>query len=208
LGQTETVDQPVLNLVGLKVGLGPLSEAHYPLIERWRNDFSMIIISGDSVGPDSSIAVENSWAPLIRGDRPGWYGFAIYELSSLRPIGYTNVRDVDGAHRTAEFGILIGDGEHRGKGYGTEATQLMLDFAFTALNVHNVWLDTISLNVGAIKAYLKAGFKEIGRRREAFRIGDRAFDVVWMDCLATEFARPPGRWGLSELAAMADPVPD
>jgi hypothetical protein len=39
----------------------------------------------------------------------------------------------------------------------------------------------------AIRAYQRAGFKEFGRRREAHRAGGRAFDEVWMDCLATDF---------------------
>ena len=82
--------------------------------------------------------------------RDGWYGFAIYERANLRPIGQTNLRDVNTVHRTAEFGILIGERDCRGKGYGTEVAQLILDFAFNGLNLHNVWLDTLSLNPSAI----------------------------------------------------------
>ena len=133
------------------------------------------------------------YEPLIKGERPDWIGFAIYELPDLRPIGVTNVRDFATPSRTAEFGIAIGEPDCRGKGYGTEATRLLLDFAFTVLGVHNVWLDTVSYNVAAIRAYEKAGFKEIGRRREAHRLGDRVYDVVLMDCLATEFVPPVKR---------------
>src|SRR5262249_4989480 len=148
--------------------------------------------------PMSPAAVRAEWEAPMKGERQGWIGFAIYELATLRPIGLANLRDLDSVHRTAEFGVLIGESDCRGKGYGTEATQLMLDYAFTALGVHNVGLDTLSFNTAAIRAYTRAGFREVGRRREAHRIGDRACDVVLMDCLATEFRRPRGDgWGLA-----------
>jgi diamine N-acetyltransferase len=193
--------QPILNLAGDKVALGPLHDGMLPLIASWSNDFVTNAISGDDVSPASPEAIAATWSPLIKGERAGWYGFTIYELATLRPIGFANVRDVGSVNRTAEFGILIGERDCRGKGYGTEATQLVLDFAFTALGVHNVWLDTVSINEPAIRAYRRAGFREIGRRREAHRIGDRVFDVVLMDCLSTEFRRPHPGWGMAAIDA-------
>jgi diamine N-acetyltransferase len=66
---------------------------------------------------------------------------------------------------TAEFGIALG--ERRNQGLGTEATRLVLDWAFTVLGLHNVLLVTFSWNLAAIRAYTNAGFREIGRRRGA-----------------------------------------
>jgi RimJ/RimL family protein N-acetyltransferase len=183
-------ERPILNLVGEKVALGPLHAGLLPLIAAWSNDFATATLSGDDPRPHSPAAIEAECAPLLKGERAGWVGFAIYELATLRPIGHGNIRDVGSVHRTAEFGIVIGEADCRGKGYGTEATLLMLDYAFTALGLHNVWLDTLSFNERAIAAYRRAGFREIGRRREAHRIGDRVYDVVLMDCLATEFRTP------------------
>jgi RimJ/RimL family protein N-acetyltransferase len=197
---SEAVERPILNLVGEKVALGPMHEGLIDRIAVWYNDFSTSAISGDDIRPVSPVAVRAFWEVLMNGVGAGWVGFAIYELATLRPIGHANVRDIGSVHRTAEFGILIGEKDCRGKGYGTEATQLALDFAFTALGVHNVWLDTLSLNPAAIAAYKRAGFREIGRRREAYRIGDRVYDVVLMDCLATEFVRPKSEgWGMTGL---------
>ena len=89
-----------------------------------------------------------AWEPLLRGEREDWIGFAIYALPELRPIGITNIRDFGNPHGTAEFGITIGDASDRGQGFGTEATRLLLDYAFTVLGVHNVWLDTPAYNAG------------------------------------------------------------
>jgi RimJ/RimL family protein N-acetyltransferase len=66
----------------------------------------------------------------------------------------------------------------------------MLDYAFTILGLHNVMLTVDSYNERGIRAYTRAGFKVIGRRRESHRLGDRPFDVILMDCLASEFESP------------------
>lgn len=191
-------ERPIVNLVGERVALGPLHDGLIPLMTVWENDFSTSVISGDDLKPYAPSAVSAATESLMSGGRDGWYGFAIYEKETFRPIGHTNLRDVNTVHRTAEFGILIGERDCRGKGYGTEVTRLILDFAFTGLNLHNVWLDTLSLNPSAVAAYERAGFREIGRRREAYRVGNQTYDVILMDCLAPEFKRPelPG-WGMA-----------
>jgi diamine N-acetyltransferase len=187
------LNAPVLNIVGEKVALGPLHRGLLPLLWRWENDFATVVLNGDDPVPRSVESVAAAFDPLIRGERADWVGFAIYELERVRPVGHANVRDFANRHRTAEFGLTIGEPDSRRKGYGTEATRLVLDYAFGVLGVHNVWLDTTSDNRAALRAYGRAGFKEIGRRREAHRFGGRACDVVLMDCLATEFVPPPKR---------------
>ena len=92
--------------------------------------------------------------------------------------------------RTCEFGILIGEPGARGKGYGTEATRLMLDYAFTALGLRSAFLRTDAFNLAGQRAYAKAGFKECGRRRERRWLAGRWWDEMLMDCLASEFTSP------------------
>lgn len=190
--------KPIVNLLGEKVALGPLDERMIPWMTKWNNDFASSVIAGDPLMPYPLAHVTASVEARLRSSGEGWYGFAIYERDTWRLIGHANLRDVDTIHRTAEFGITIGEHDCRGKGYGTEATQLILDFAFTGLNLHNVWLDTLSLNPAAIAAYRRAGFREIGRRREAYRVAGRTYDVVLMDCLASDFQRPDRPdWGMA-----------
>ena len=68
----------------------------------------------------------------------------------MRPKGNTGLHEVDYRNRTASFGILIGEPECRGKGYGTETTRLMLDYAFTALGLHNVMLIVFEFNAAGM----------------------------------------------------------
>ena len=92
---------------------------------------------------------------------------------------------IDHRDRTAEFGISMGD--RRGQGLGTDAARLTLDWAFTVLSLHNVVLRALDWNHQALASYRRAGFRELGRRREAVLSGGRLCDEVYMDVLASEF---------------------
>ena len=185
----EEQDQPIVNIRGQAVALGPLHQRMLPALERWQNNLRTVDLGGDDPRPMSSAALAALWEPLIRGERSDWLGFAIYTLPDLRLIGHANVRDFANAHGTAEIGITIGEFGERGKGYGTETVRLLLAYAFQHLNIWNVWLDTAAYNRAAIRAYEKAGFQEIGRRRGARVVGGKRYDIVLMDCTREDFFR-------------------
>jgi diamine N-acetyltransferase len=179
------MDEPVLMLVGEQVALGPLHKGLIPLMHRWENDLALSFLTGDPVLPNAVEWMEADYEKRTKAD-PSAAHFAIYERATLRPIGTAGLLHVDHLHRTATLGIGIGEADCRGRGYGTEATRLILDYAFTALGLHNISLEVYDFNEAAIRAYRKAGFREIGRRREAHRLGGRAHDILFMDALATE----------------------
>jgi len=185
----EPTEQPILNLVGDKVALGPIRRELLPLYQRWINDFA--VLHGLAVtGPRPMTAEgEAAWYDRLATSQTD-VAFTIYERAALRPIGNVGLHQIDHFNRTAIFGIVIGEKDCWGKGYGTEATRLLLDYAFTALGLHNVILHVFAHNQRAIRTYQRAGFREIGRRREAHRRAGQAEDVVLMDCLATEFDSP------------------
>ena len=109
---------------------------------------------------------------------------------SERPIGTTALDHIDHRHRTAEFSIGIGEEAFRGHGYGTEATRLMMDYAFSVLGLANVMLIVYEFNRAGRRAYKKAGFRECGCRHGAHWKGGRSWDVVYRECLASEFVSP------------------
>jgi RimJ/RimL family protein N-acetyltransferase len=186
----EPEDRPILNVVGEKVALGPLRRELLPIYERWINDFAVVITLGVGQRPITSESERVWFEHAATSDTE--VSFTIYELSTLRPIGTVGLREIDHANRTAIFGILIGEKESWGKGYGTETTRLMLDYAFRVVGLHNVMLTVFPRNERGVRAYQRAGFHEIGRRREAHRLAGEAEDVILMDCLATEFLAPLG----------------
>ena len=193
-----SMDDPIINIVGDKVALGPLRRELLPLYTRWINDFDVIRTLGVAVQPMTTESEEGWFDRASRSDGSSAH-FTIYERATMRPIGNTSLDPIDRRHRVATFGILIGEKNCWGKGYGTETTRLMLDFAFRFVGVHNVMLTVFSFNQRGIRAYARAGFKEIGRRREAHRLGQDVYDVIFMDCLASEWpGQARGTEGLSK----------
>ena len=188
-------ERPILNIEGELVALGPIRRDLIPTYQRWMNDFDTIRTLALPPGP-MTLEAETAWfeRQAIANDP---ILFTIYERSppppsgqGWRPIGNADLRNIDWRHRTAEFGIAIGEPTARGKGYGTEATRLMLDYAFTALGLNNVLLHVYEFNHAGRRAYEKAGFREFGRQREARWFGGRRWDVIYMDCLAADFVSP------------------
>jgi len=184
----EVRERPILNIVSEKIALGPLRRDLVPLYSEWMNDFFVIRTFGDPPLP-RTIERQTAWFEQAATATDAIW-FTIYEASTLRPIGRTDLFEIDERHGTCTFGLVIGEADARGKGYGTETCRLMLDYAFTALGMHNVRLDVDEFNIAGRRAYERAGFKECGRRREATRMAGRRWDLVFMDCLATEFESP------------------
>jgi RimJ/RimL family protein N-acetyltransferase len=184
----ENAERPVLSIEGELVALGPLRRELLPLYQRWINDLGTARTL-DLPPQPMTIEKEQDWYDQYSRAENS-VPFTIYERETLRPIGNTGLDGVDHRNRTATFGIVIGEPDCRGKGYGTETTRLMLDFAFTALGLHNVMLMVFEFNPAGIRTYEKAGFREIGRRRKSRMMGGRLWDDVYMDCLSSEFESP------------------
>jgi len=192
-------EAPIINIVGEKVKLGPIRRDLLPTYLRWINDFDVVRTMGMQMGPMTMEAEEAWYERASKNDHD--ILFTVYEANGFRPIGNTGLGRIDRRHQTAEFGILIGEKEQWGRGYGTETTRLVLDYGFTILGLHNIMLRVYSFNERGIRAYTRAGFHTVGRMREAFRMGSRAYDVIYMDFLATEFQSP----NLSARLAPTDP---
>jgi RimJ/RimL family protein N-acetyltransferase len=89
--------------------------------------------------------------------------------------------------RSATFGILIGDPAYLDRGYGTEASTLLLDYAFAVLGYHKINLDVFEYNARAQAMYEKLGFVLEGRRRENHWSRGRFWDEILMGVTAEEW---------------------
>jgi RimJ/RimL family protein N-acetyltransferase len=183
-------EQPIVNIVGERVALGPLRRELVPLYLRWRNDFEVQRTFGDVPVP-VTLEQRTAWFEDA-GSAGDAHWFTIYAIEGWQPIGTTDLFEIDYRLRTARFGMLIGEADARGQGYGTETTRLMLDYAFTALGMHNVMLNVSDYNLAGRRAYEKAGFREFGRRTRCSRLGGRLWDLVYMECTADRAKEPRG----------------
>lgn len=117
------------------------------------------------------------------------YRFAIETVSDSNYIGDCGINSIDWKNRIAGVSIFIGSGAYRGKGYGTEAMQLLISFIFDQMNVNKVRLFVYSFNERALRSYEKCGFRTEGvMRQEIFRNGEY-FDVIAMGILRCEYGR-------------------
>ncbi|MDQ3411526.1 MAG: GNAT family N-acetyltransferase [Chloroflexota bacterium] len=180
----------IINVEGNLVALGPIRRDLVPRYQRWMNDLATTQNLGAAPAP-ITLEAETAWFERTAGGAASDVViFTVYERRTWRPIGNADLRQIDHRNRSAAFGIVIGEASCRGKGYGTETVRLMLDIAFTGLSLHNVMLTVFEFNPAGRRAYEKAGFKEIGRRRQCRWLAGRWWDEIYMDCLATEFESP------------------
>lgn len=171
-------------LVGERIYLSTMNLEDAEEYTKWLNDFNVT----DYIGKSSSLVTlegEKLWLDntLKKSD----YQFAIVRSEDDTLIGNCGFDSIDHIKRTATLGIFIGEEENRSLGYGTESLNLLLDYGFNYLNLHNIILFVFSFNERAIAAYKKVGFKEIGKRREAYFLNGKYYDIVSMDILSNEF---------------------
>ena len=113
--------------------------------------------------------------------------FAIEARDGAEHVGNIWLWNVHPQNRNAELRVLVGCG--RGRGWGSEAVGLLLDFAFNALNLHKVYLYVLASNEPAVKAFGRNGFECEGTLREEFFLGGAYVDVLRMALTRT-------RWNL------------
>jgi RimJ/RimL family protein N-acetyltransferase len=95
--------------------------------------------------------------------------------------------EIDWKNRLGQFGIVIGESEFHSRGFGTEASKLLVDYGFNTLNLHRIELDVFEFNKRAIKAYKKVGFIEEGRKRKSHFENGAYHDRIMMSILREEW---------------------
>lgn len=102
-------------------------------------------------------------------------------------IGEIKLHSVNAQDRRASMAIAIYDAQQLGKGYGSEAIQLLLHHAFTELDLHRIGIRVLAYNERAIRAYLKCGFIVEGRERETAFVEGVWHDDLMMGILSRDF---------------------
>jgi len=125
----------------------------------------------------------------------------IHVRATNRLIGSCAFSQLDPGNGSVLFHITIGERDQWGRGYGTEATALMVDHAFGTLGLHRVALAVFEFNERAIRAYRRVGFRVEGRAREAIRREGRWWDEIQMSLLADDWLEAGAREDGSRWAA-------
>ena len=164
-------------------------------IMRFQNDWNLRRWAGVPL-PKSWKAIKEWFeqASIAHPWRDGTISFAVTDKKSGKFIGITRLYDIKSPHQRASVGIAIHDPSNRSKGYGSDATNVILWIAFNVLGLHSVYLDTMEHNERAIRTAEKVGFKRIGMFRETEFIDGEYKGLVYFDILKEEFfdKHPPG----------------
>jgi diamine N-acetyltransferase len=140
---------------------------------------------------------EREWlerATTVDPWRDGKIILAIEDKKTREFLGTVSLFDISKQSQRAEFGIAIHNPNNFGKGYGTDATRVMLWVGFHILGLNSIFLLTLDENERAQCAYEKAGFKRVGTFRQATYIFGKFHDFEIMDVTRNDFLRvyPPG----------------
>ncbi len=171
---------------GKNVSLRDLSLQDVSLIRTWVNDpeISHFLMEGF---PKTKIEIERFVEVQNGGLDPFNRALAITLGEDPTCIGTLGCYNIDWHSRNAELGVIIGRKEHLGKGYGTEAVELLLSFAFHKLGLHRIFLRAFDFNERAIQCFRKNGFVEEGRLREAYFRDGTYHNVLVMSILEEEY---------------------
>lgn len=107
--------------------------------------------------------------------------------SDRRHIGNLKLGPIDRPNRRVELGILIGEADCRGGGYGREAIEAATDYAFDRLDLHKVTAGYIEPNLASGRAFAAAGYVEEARLSQEFH-----FEGTWVANVRLGRIRPTG----------------
>jgi diamine N-acetyltransferase len=175
-------------LAGPAVALRPVERSDTEPIRRWMNDPEIRALIGET-RPMSRSAAE-AYVEKLQSD-PSRVWFTVVERATRRPVGECGLLRMVPDWRTTDLSIILGERDARGRGYGTEAITLLMDYAFGFLNVHRIAIGVVGFNQRALRFYEKVGFRQEGVQRDGYFYDHRYHDFVMMSILEHEFrARP------------------
>ena len=154
---------------------------------RWYSDPEIARLARYQEAPMRPEEIERFFAARVVGD--GALAMAIHERTTDRLVGTCAFSQLDGDNGSALYHITIGEKDAWGRGFGTEATQLMLDHAFGALGLHRIALFVFEFNERAIATYRRCGFVVEGRARESIFRDGRWWDELAMSVLERDWRR-------------------
>ena len=175
-------------LSGRRVYIRPFLEKDLPYLLRWFNDHDGLLQFLGSPLPNTE-AREREWIANQVKDKQAPEGvvFMIVLKKGNIPIGTMGLHGINWIDRKALTGASIGEDVYRGKGYGSEAKELLLRYAFESLGLNCISSTVIASNARSIRYNEKCGYVHEGIMREAKFVKGMFVDVVRMSILRKDW---------------------
>lgn len=166
-----------MNIQGKKLTLRAIDEQDLEQLHRWAND----PVTQDGIGEihfPSSMDFHKTWFQNLKDDKLNQR--FVVEVPGVGIIGISSIMKIDWRNRHAWHGLVLGESNHRGKGYGIDAIMATMRYVFEELNLERLEGSMIEYNQLSISTYCgeKLGWKEEGRRRNYFFRKGRYWDQV------------------------------
>jgi RimJ/RimL family protein N-acetyltransferase len=173
-------------LTGRRVYLRPFGKDDLQYIQKWSNDAELRRLIGE-VAPMSRAETEK-WYKELLGDKDRIW-FVIVLKRGDRVIGEAGLLRMFRPWRNTDMTIIIGEKGAWGKGYGTEAGHLLLDYAFRRLGFHRISIGVVGFNKRALRFWESLGFKKEGVERDEYYYDNEYSDGIMMSILEDEFKK-------------------
>jgi RimJ/RimL family protein N-acetyltransferase len=164
-------------LNGKDIYLSAVEESDLDKLAKWINDRDTVH-HNTYYRPVSSFQQDKWFESVMNSDTT--HLFAIRKNEDNKLIGTCQICEINFIDRNAELRIRIGEESERGKSYGTQASELLIDFAFSDLNLNRIYLFVFADNEPAIKSYEKLKFIKEGTLKKHAYINGKYVDVIVM----------------------------
>ncbi len=152
----------------------------------WQQDAEYLRnLDSDIAMPKTEVQIKEFSEEMSKSKNDMEFLVRLKETDEL--IGFVALDGIEWNNARSSLAIGIGNRKHRGKGYGKEAMELILQFAFTELNLHRVELNYFNYNENAGRLYESLGFKHEGAKRDFVHRDGKYFDLILMGLLRHEW---------------------
>ncbi len=168
--------QRIVFRTGKRVVLRPFHTEDAPLLTKWINDPEVTKYLEQSY--PTTFTQETDWLKAL-GQNKDSVVLGI-ELIGGPLIGSMGLHRISWINRTATSGAFIGETEHQGQGYGTEAKMLLLEYAFNTLNLRKVCSTVLAFNGRSQRYNKKCGYVVEGVQRSQMFHNGEYHDLILM----------------------------
>ena len=176
-----------MKLKGQHISLRAIEPADIDLLYKWENDTETWNVS-NTQAPFSHFVLEQYIASAHQDIYSAKQLRLMIDLSPIlsineetgRTIGCIDLFDFDPNHQRAGIGVLIADTSNKRKGYASEALEILIEYCFLSLNLHQLYCNITVDNESSVLLFQKHGFQITGVKKQWIREGNEFKDELFL----------------------------
>ncbi|MFM7022404.1 MAG: GNAT family N-acetyltransferase [Flavobacteriales bacterium] len=168
-----------------KITLRAIEPRDLNILFNWENNTKYWVLSNTLVPFSKNILskyLENAHLDIYEAKQ---LRMVIQTTEESKPIGLIDLFEFDPFHLRAGVGILIADDREHGKGYGSEALKILINYSFQHLQLKQLYCNITHDNQASIHLFEKAGFQLIGSKKAWLKTSQG-----WKDELSYQLMNP------------------